>query len=127
MQKIAMAGLLCSALLLPGQVMAQQATPVATLMDEIKSIDPTHAAVIALGAVGGAVIVHWAIGGSIATVVGAGAGALVGDWYYFEKVKGTTIANANKTRVLVREAANGVGQGFTQISEVVSRQIDAIR
>lgn len=127
MKKIAAAVLMSGALVLSSQVAAQEAKPVASLVDDIKNLDSRHVAAVVVGAVGGAVVLHWVVGGTAASWIGAGAGALVGDWYYVEKMSSASAAGLSKARVFAREAMAEVDAGLIEARAVVYRQIEALR
>lgn len=126
MRKIAAAALICGALVVPAQASAQDRA-VGSLVDEFKKLDSRHVTAIVVGAVGGAVALHWVVGGSAASWIGAGAGALVGDWYYVEKMRDVSIAGVNKASALARDAVAELDAGLIQVGHAVSQRIDALR
>jgi len=123
MRTIAIAALTCGALLLPGPATAGDG-PVASIIEEIRQIEPEHAVIIIAGAVGGAVVLHAAFGGSAASWIGAGVGALVGDWYYVKELKGITVAGLGRTEAAYREVKADVQSGWTEVRAAIARHVE---
>lgn len=73
---------------LPLSVFAQQIKANAPLQQatQILGITSDQALAVGFGLLGGAIGLHALLGGAASTVVGGVAGALVGDWWYEQKV-----------------------------------------
>jgi len=77
---------------LPMLGFAQQSGTRTDHRDDVKilGIQVDQAVAVGLGVIGGAIGLHILLGGGSATLVGALAGALVGNWWYEQRSRGET-------------------------------------